>query len=151
MHLQLNPFYTPNGSIPLPWHRCAQIFLEYSIHKILGAKRETWSKLRTAVQNILGANIDSSVATIRAPLFQDCQACANTNSRWGIQLVLSQACANTNSRWGIQHVLSQACANTNSTWVIQHVLSPDIVKVKFTLEQVTKAQSGSRGTALLFP
>jgi len=59
-------------SIPLPWHRCAQIFLEPSNHlKILGARKETWSKLRTVDQNILGANVHSSVARIRAPLFWD--------------------------------------------------------------------------------
>ena len=49
-----------------------QIFLEYSSHlKILGTKKETWSQLRTADQNILGANVHSSVATIRASLIQD--------------------------------------------------------------------------------
>ena len=59
-------------SIPLPWHRCAHIFLEHSSHlKVLGARKETWSKLRTVDQNILGANVHSSVARIRAPLLQE--------------------------------------------------------------------------------
>ena len=52
-------------------------------------RQETWSKLRTADENILGAKIHSSVATIRAPLFQDLLPGLCSNSRWGIQHVLS--------------------------------------------------------------
>jgi hypothetical protein len=50
-----------------------------------------------------------------------------------------------------QNTLKHICYSTSTCF--SHLRPPSgiLVKVKFTLEQAMKAQSGRRGTALLFP